>query len=350
MENSRCPNIDHFCLVCGHMVPTSVQRKKSTPEFKLAYTGYFDEVDPSGEDYTPNTVCGTCYSRLLDWYHRRDRNLSFIKPMVWIKDPNGHVESRCYACINYSPKLNKQTLKCKKYVAAYTGILPMPMHDGAEPPKPPSPDAMSTWTANTAFTNQTDFQDADYEPDIEDDKPKPLTQNEMDYVVAKMGLSQRDSEFLTSFLKRRRLTERTVSASSYRSRQTEFQKFYTVDATNTFTHCTDIEGLVNQLGMAYASDDWRLFIDGSVSSLKAVLLFKTNNKPSIPLAYGTNMKETYETLGNILMKIKYEENKWKICCDLKVVNIIQGTILYLCLVVSFLKCSSFRNNFKGWFP
>ena len=34
------------------MVATSVQRKKSTPEFKLAYTGYFDEVDPSGEDYT----------------------------------------------------------------------------------------------------------------------------------------------------------------------------------------------------------------------------------------------------------------------------------------------------------
>lgn len=350
MENSRCPNNDFFCLVCGHMVPTSVQRKRSTPEFKLAYASYFDEVDPSGEDYTPNTVCGTCYVRLLDWYNRRGRNLTFMKPMVWIKDPKSHDKSRCYSCINYSPKLNKRMLKRKTYVAAYTGILPVSMPDGAKPPKPPSPDVMSTRTAITQLGNQSDFQDADYEPDIDDDKSKPLTQNEMDYVVANIGLSQRNAEFLTSFLKRRKLTEHTVSASSYRSRQTEFQTFYTVDAANTFTYCTDIEGLVNHLGMAYAADDWRLFIDGSVSSLKAVLLHKTNNKPSIPLAYGTNMKECYETLGNILEKIKYEEHKWKICCDLKVVNIMQGTILYLHLVVSFLKCSSFRNNFKRWLP
>jgi len=239
-------------------------------------------------------------------------------------------------------------LKHKQYVAAFTGILPVPMPDSAEPPKPPSPDAMSTWTAETAFTNRSDPQDDDYEPNIEDDKPKPLTQNEMDYIVAKMGLSQRNAELLTSFLKRRKLTERTVSAVSYRSRQTEFQKFYAVNGTNTFTYCIDIEGVVNKLGMAYAADDWRLFIDGSVSSLKAVLLHNTNNKPSIPLAYGTNMKESYETLQNILAKVNYEEHKWKICCDLKVVNIMQGIILCVFLDVFLLKYCFFRNYFKGW--
>lgn len=79
--------------------------------------------------------------------------------------------------------------------------------------------------------------------------------------------------------------------------------------------------------MDYIAGDWRLFIDGSVSSLKAVLLHKTNKKPSIPLGFSTTMKETYETLGEILDKIKYNVHKWKICCDLKVVNIIQGIIL-----------------------
>lgn len=78
--------------------------------------------------------------------------------------------------------------------------------------------------------------------------------------------------------------------------------------------------------MQYVAGDWRLFIDGSVSSLKVVLLHKTNKKPSIPLALGTNMHETYETLKDILEKIKYNEHKWKICCDLKVVNILQGVI------------------------
>jgi len=332
MQNNRCPNIDYFCLVCGHIVP-KVELKKQliTAEFKLAYTRYFDEPDLSGEDYTPNTVCKSCYNRLLDWCHQRCRKLSFIKPLIWLRDEKGHVESRCYACVNFNPWLNKNMLKNKTYVAAYTAILPVPMPDDAEPPKPPSPDAISTWTANTAFTMKTNPQDVNYELNIENDGPAPLTQKEMDYVVAKLGLSQRNSEFLTSFLKRRKLTQRTVSARSYRSRQAEFQKFYTVDATNTFTHCTDIEGLVNQLGMVYAADDWRLFIDGSVSSLKAVLLHKTNRKPSIPLAFGTNMKETYETLGSILAKVNYEHHKWKICCDLKVVNIMQGILFYICV-------------------
>lgn len=78
--------------------------------------------------------------------------------------------------------------------------------------------------------------------------------------------------------------------------------------------------------MEYVARDWRLFIDGSVSSLKAVLLHKTNQKPSIPLALGTNMKESYDTLNNILKKINYNDHKWKICCDLKVVNILRGII------------------------
>jgi len=338
MENTRCPNIDYFCFVCGHMVAKTRQTTftpKSTPEFKLAYTCYFDEVDTSGENYTPDTVCGSCYTRLLDWYHQRGRKLNFVKPMIWLRDPSGHIESRCYSCINFSIGLNKYALKNKKYVAAFTAILPVPMPYGAEPPKPPSPDVMSTSTANTAFTNATDYRDLDYEPDIEQETPKPLTQREVDYLVAKLSLSPRGSELLASFLKRRRLTERTVSATSYRSRQTEFQSFYAIDDANTFTYCIDIKGLVEKLGMAYVADDWRLFIDGSVSSLKAVLLHKTNNKPSIPLAYGINMKETYATLGTILEKIKYEENKWKICCDLKVVNIMQGNTLFLCLLESF---------------
>ena len=350
MENIRCPNIDHFCFVCGHIVLKADQKGRFSPEFKEAYTHYFDEAVPRREEYMPDTVCGCCYNLLLAWYHRRGRKLSFMKPMVWLRDPRGHVESRCYACINFVSKLNKQALKNKKYVPTYTAILPVEMPKNVEPPKPPSPDVESAWAANTAFTNVTDLQDVDYTPNIEHDRPTLLTQNEIDYLVAKLGLSQRNSEFLTSFLKHRKLTEHTVSASSYRSRQREFQKFYTVDATNTFAYCIDIEGLVHKLGMAYAADDWRLFIDGSVSSLKAVLLHKTNSKPSIPLAYGTNMKETYETLGNILEKVKYEDHKWKICCDLKVINIMQGNILYLCVLVSILKSFIFRNNFKGWFP
>lgn len=329
MENNKCPKIDDFCYVCGHVVPRveKQERKKFFSEdFKLAYTHYFDETDTSGEDFTPNTVCKSCYTVLIGWLHKKNVSLPFSKPVIWINDPNGHDESRCYACTNFSVGLTRIKSRSKKYVAAFNAVLPVNRPANVEPPKPPSPDVLSRLTAETLFTNPTNVQDFDWTPDVEDDTPKPLTQNEMDYIVAKLGLSQRNSEMLTSFLKCRKLTQPNVTSTSYRKRQAAFQTFYTVDDSNTLTYCNDIHGLVNKLELNYIADDWRLFIDGSVSSLKAVLLHKSNKKPSIPLAFGTNMKESYETLADILDKIKYADHKWKICCDLKVINIMQGII------------------------
>ena len=50
------------------------------------------------------------------------------------------------------------------------------------------------------------------------------------------------------------------------------------------------------LGYQHISDDWRLFIDSSKTSRKAVLLHKGNTKPSVPVAYAVNVKETYESI------------------------------------------------------
>ena len=36
------------------------------------------------------------------------------------------------------------------------------------------------------------------------------------------------------------------------------------------------------------------------------------------------MKETYENVNQLLSDIKYDDHKWKICCDLKMVAIILG--------------------------
>lgn len=221
--------------------------------------------------------------------------------------------------------LNRKKLKIKVYVPAFNAVLPVLRPVGVEPPKPPSPDTISQ-PATTVYTNPTDVHDIDWTPDFENNAPQPLAQNEMDYVVAKLGLSQRNPEMFASFLKRRKLTQQNVSVTSYRKRQAEFQKFYTVNDENTFTYCNDINGLVTKLGIEYNADEWRLFINGSTSSLKAVLLHITNKKPSIPLGFGINMKETYETLGEIMVKIKYEEHKWKVCCDLRVINILQDVI------------------------
>lgn len=110
MENNKCPKINEFCYVCGHIVSKieGKERKNSlSQEFKFAYTQYFDEFDSSGEDFTPNTVSNVCYSNLLHCLHGRRAKLQFSKPVIWVKDPNGHDESRCYACMNFSAGNNK---------------------------------------------------------------------------------------------------------------------------------------------------------------------------------------------------------------------------------------------------
>lgn len=63
-----------------------------------------------------------------------------------------------------------------------------------------------------------------------------------------------------------------------------------------------------------------MFIEG----LKAVLLHNGSQLPSVPVAYATDMSETYETMATILRVINYAKHQWKIVSDLKVLTILFG--------------------------
>jgi len=83
--------------------------------------------------------------------------------------------------------------------------------------------------------------------------------------------------------------------------------------------CNDVCSIMEFLDHEYNPDQWRLFIDSSKVSLKVVLLHDGNRFPSVPLAYAANLKESYES---VLGKIKYDEFKWKLCGDVKVVALL----------------------------
>ena len=86
-----------------------------------------------------------------------------------------------------------------------------------------------------------------------------------------------------------------------------------------------MKGLVNELKpKSYKDEDWRLFIDSSKRSLKAVLLHNGNKFASIPIAHSTKLKEIFENLEIVLQKIKYSEHQWKVCGDLKIATMILG--------------------------
>ena len=88
--------------------------------------------------------------------------------------------------------------------------------------------------------------------------------------------------------------------------------------------CDDINGLLNAMGCEYEPDEWRLFIDISKRSLKCVLLHNGDEFASIPTGHSFQMKQSYNSMKQVLEKLKYSENNWKICRDLKIMCMLLG--------------------------
>ena len=77
-------------------------------------------------------------------------------------------------------------------------------------------------------------------------------------------------------------------------------------------------------GQKYDAMEWRLFIDSSHVSLKAVLLNNRNKFSSIPVGHSVEMKESHKSMDLLLPALNYQEHKWLICGDLKVIGVILG--------------------------
>lgn len=110
----------------------------------------------------------------------------------------------------------------------------------------------------------------------------------------------------------------------YRHRNDEFKEFFKWENKQTCCVVTNVVGLMKQLNFEYVTNDWRLFIDSSKSSLKAVLLHNGNELPTVPLAHSTEMKESYDDMKSLLQAIKYNEYEWFVIGDLKMVAILMG--------------------------
>jgi len=88
--------------------------------------------------------------------------------------------------------------------------------------------------------------------------------------------------------------------------------------------CKDVDGLFKALNRSHCSDEWRLFIDSSKVGLKAVLLHNGNVLPSIPVAHAFGIKESVDSMKQLLQYSKDDTYKWKICADLKVIALLLG--------------------------
>lgn len=298
--------------------------------------------------WTPNSVCSACYKNVIDFGKEKRPHLQFDSPMIWKYPGRNHRSENCYACKNTVKGMNLKKAQSHIYQSVPSALIPKlysakvlvssPHHELAE----------------DKSSNDTESDDhSEFNAGSLNDNPILITHDRLDFIVSKLELSQRKSEELARFLKEHNVLAPNFNISRYRKRQSALQQFFAIDETKTFSYCDKIEPLMQTMEIGYVPSDWRLFIDSSKESLKAVLLHKTNEKPSVPIAYSTETKETYEKLELILKSVNYNDHNWRICCDLKVVAILCGLqsgytthMCFLCNWNSRYKGNQYKN--RSW--
>jgi len=80
--------------------------------------------------------------------------------------------------------------------------------------------------------------------------------------------------------------KQNVRISVYRKRREDLVQFFKME--RGLVACTDIDGLMQTLNINQNPLDWRLYIDSSQLSLKAVLFHNGNTLPSIPVGHSVH--------------------------------------------------------------
>lgn len=320
-------HLNKFCYVCGIFKSQNLRVNTSNNTFKSTYEQYFNQPVFENASYVPDKVCDHCYNFLNGWSKKTKISMPFKVPMMWFPlDP--HDAENCYGCKNFRPSLGLRKPHQITYESTPNGQLPIEYGAGESPPRCPSPD-LASWLATTEHT-ETSEEPSSWQPShpstskVVQNKSIEISQQQLDTLVAKLQLSKTKSEMLASFLKEHKVLARGVKVTGYRNRQKELQNFFVVTEDRKSAYCNNIVLLMLHMEINYNADEWRLFIDSSKNSLKAVLLHKTNKKPAIPIAYSTDTKETYARMKTILDEVGYDDHKWRICCDLKVVAMLCG--------------------------
>ena len=211
---------------------------------------------------------------------------------------------------------NKHNIQYPNLPSAIRPILHQP-----DVPVPTPPVLIDVEDSTTSSDLSSSECQSEYEC-FEGERPRLFSQEELNDLVRDLDLPKVSAVLLGSRLKSRNMLDSEVTFSWYTYREKEYLPFFTKE--DDLVYCVDIKGLIEKLGTTYEPSDWRLFIDSSKRSRKAVLLHNGNTFASIPLAHSIHMKESYENMEILLTKLKYHDHAWKVWVDIKVLNMLQG--------------------------
>ena len=298
---------DTFCYVCGSFTPKS--QKRNITGIQKIYRAYFDcTLGDQDKAWAARIICTACSSGLHDWLNRRKNSMPFAIPMIW-REPRDH-HADCYFCteniagffVKNKHKIIYPNLESARRPIPHDDTLPVPVPQlqGLESIE----DDIQLYDVATGG-NEGPSTDHDFvfEGSLE---PKTFTQDELNDLVRDLALSKEKSELLASRLKEKNLLGKNVLISNYRKRNLNLTAFFTVDGP--LCYCHDVNGLFTCLSQVHIPAEWRLFIDSSERSLKAVLLHNGNVKPCIPIAHSVHLKESYENMNTVLEAIQYQSS------------------------------------------
>ena len=151
--------------------------------------------------------------------------------------------------------------------------------------------------------------------------PHLISQSELNDLSRDLNLSKIHLQLLASGPQGWNLLQQDVKMS-HRKGQESLSSF--LSRNGKLVYCSAAEGLLQELGCAHNSEEWRVFVDSSKFTLKAMLLYNGNTDPSIPTAHSVHKKETYENIDLHLKTICYPKYDWKIFGDLTVIRLLLG--------------------------
>lgn len=279
MSRRSCANDPNkFCYICGKYA-LAKQRRNITELIEEAYQKYFDfPIANQDKPWVPHKVCVSCHSILTRW-KKGDPNsqiLLFSIPIIW-REPMSHKD--CYFCLCNVKGFNTKNKDSISYSEVFSITKPVARKTS---------DSVPISRKNDELTEDDDVENCDTQSDDSvysdtDGAPKLFTQTQLNDLIRDLMLPKNRSEILGSRLQEMNLLAPGTTFSWYRDRETEYIPFFAED--DELTYCHDINGLMMKLGLSYDPCQWRLFIDSSKRSLKAVLLHNGNEYASIPVAH-----------------------------------------------------------------
>lgn len=259
---------DFFCYICGKYTLIG-DRRNINQRIRDLYKQYF-KLDISNQDkcWVPHIACASCVSVLLKWT-KGEANFSFGQPMIW-RDPINH-ETNCYICLTNVSGYGRRNKHELNYANVDSVTLPVP-HSNELPvpifhPEDGRPD-YSMLERDDLSDESDEAVDPLYIPDT--DHPHMLSQGDLNDLVRDLNLTKQMSELLASRLQQWKLLQNNVRVTATRERSAHLAQWFA--KSDKICYCKDIPQLFTAMNEHFDPDEWRLFIDGSKTSIKAVLL------------------------------------------------------------------------------